>query len=324
MVCDDCTKSLSTLSAPDPWAVGGRDRAKSGDNKLLRKGVRANPYANACKICKMKVSQNYAIYCTQCAHGKGICAVCGKQVLDTSMYKMSEAGNSLHVVRDRDEAKFKSAEQIAREKAQQDLYDYLLKTGQMGRMPTRAAFEAAGQRELVTALLASFGGLHAAADAMNLSKLLLNDEAEAKKQAKREAAQREAEAAAQAAAERQAAAEQQEAAAEALPAAAGEAGSDVAPGHDDDWPPGVARPTAATTPATEAVSVPAVAPASAPLRPPPPPPASTDPRWQYDPNTGLYFQLATMAYYDHAKKQYYENGTWTGTPPLWKRRAALH
>ena len=41
MVCDDCTKNLSTLSAPDPWAAGGRDRSKAGDNKLLRKGVRS-------------------------------------------------------------------------------------------------------------------------------------------------------------------------------------------------------------------------------------------------------------------------------------------
>ena len=67
----------------------------------------------------MKVQQNHATYCTVCAYSKGICAICGKQVLDITMYKMPEGGTSLHTVRDREEAKFKSAEQIAREKAQE-------------------------------------------------------------------------------------------------------------------------------------------------------------------------------------------------------------
>ena len=34
----------------------------------------------------------------------GCAAVCGKQVLDTSMYKMSEGGNGWHKVRERDAA----------------------------------------------------------------------------------------------------------------------------------------------------------------------------------------------------------------------------
>ena len=144
MVCEDCSKSTTGLAAPDAWRAGGRDLTKAGENKLLKRGVRSNPYGNCCKICKMKVQISNASYCTPCAYGRGICAVCGKQVLDTTMYKMSEGGVGLHKTGSKDEAKFKSPEQIAREKAQADLYAYLQQTGQDGKMPTKAALEAAG------------------------------------------------------------------------------------------------------------------------------------------------------------------------------------
>ena len=195
MVCDDCKSQLSVVSAPDPWKAGSASSSahrKIDENKALRKGVRANPYGNCCKICKMKVQQNNATYCTMCAYAKGICAICGKQVLDTSMYKMSEGGNFMHTVGKREESSFKSQEQIAREAAQNDLFTYLQSTGQVGRMPTREALEVAGRGDLAKALIASFGGLHAAADSMGLSKRLLNEEAEAKKSQKRHAAQKEA------------------------------------------------------------------------------------------------------------------------------------
>lgn len=157
MVCDDCTRQLSIISAPDPWKVGSASASRKIDeNKALRKGVRANPYGNCCKVCKMKVQQNNATYCTQCAYAKGICAICGKQVLDTSMYKMSEGGSFTHTVRDRDESSFKSTEQLAREKAQNDLFSYLQSTGQTGRMPTKTALERAGQGALA--------GVHARAN----------------------------------------------------------------------------------------------------------------------------------------------------------------
>ena len=118
MVCDDCTARLSVLSAPDPWKSGSTSASavrRVDENKALRKGIRSNPYGNSCKVCKLRVQQNFATYCTQCAYAKGICAICGKQVLDTSMYKMSEGGNFSHTVRNREESSFKSAEQIARE-----------------------------------------------------------------------------------------------------------------------------------------------------------------------------------------------------------------
>ena len=84
MVCEDCKSKLSVISAPDPWAAGSRGATATrrvNENKLLRKGVRSNPYGNGCKICKLKCQQNNAMYCTICAYAKGICSICGKQVL---------------------------------------------------------------------------------------------------------------------------------------------------------------------------------------------------------------------------------------------------
>ena len=314
MVCDDCTRKLSTLSAPDPWkmaggsasgGVGGATR-RIDENKALRKGIRSNPYGNCCKICKMKVQQNHATYCTQCAYAKGICAICGKQVLDTSMYKMSEGGLSMHKPGGREEAAFKSAEQLAREAAQNELFDYLQSTGQVGRMPTRAALETAGRGALAAALVTSFGGLNAAADAMGLSKKLLTDEAEERKVAKREAAQQKA---AQREEQQRLALEQQQLREQQGEGAEGAEGADAAP-EDDDLPPGVALPAAgAPPPVADAPAVAAVAP------PPPPPRVIADPRWQYDPNTGLYFQLSTQCYFDAGKSLYHKNGAWSREKP---------
>jgi hypothetical protein len=50
---------------------------------------RYQPYGkSACKLCKSVLHQE-GLYCHNCAYSKGLCAVCGKQVLDTKMYKQS-------------------------------------------------------------------------------------------------------------------------------------------------------------------------------------------------------------------------------------------
>ncbi|CAM9470958.1 unnamed protein product [Heterosigma akashiwo] len=46
------------------------------------------PLERACRICKQKVAQN-AHYCQECAYAKGICAMCGRRILNTKEYKMS-------------------------------------------------------------------------------------------------------------------------------------------------------------------------------------------------------------------------------------------
>ena len=197
------------------------------------------------------------------------------------MYKMSE-GLALHKVQNREESAFKSTEQMARAKRQQGLLEYLSSTGQVGRMPTRVALESAGKKDLADALVASYGGLHHAADAMGLSKRLLNEEAEAKKVSKREQAQQAAESrrvAAEEESERQQQLwlEQQQQQRHAL--------GDEESAVEDDAPPGVGllAPVQPSLPPEEEAA-PLPAPASAAV---PPPPRSTDSRWQYD-RTGVY------------------------------------
>lgn len=64
------------------------------------------PYQSKCKDCKQPVTQNKAKYChgeyrsiaeqgrcahsfLGCAYKKGLCSICGKQILDTTGYVMS-------------------------------------------------------------------------------------------------------------------------------------------------------------------------------------------------------------------------------------------
>ncbi|KAI7872612.1 PDZ-binding protein [Mucor mucedo] len=98
MVCKKCEKKLTTLAAPDKWKDGsknvlaGSSGRKLNQNKLLSRSAklsRFNPLESKCKICKTKVHQDKAHYCQDCAYKKGICAMCGKQVLDTSSYKQT-------------------------------------------------------------------------------------------------------------------------------------------------------------------------------------------------------------------------------------------
>ncbi|ORY96278.1 cysteine-rich PDZ-binding protein-like protein [Syncephalastrum racemosum] len=97
MVCKKCEKKLTGVAAPDKWKEGskntkvGSEGRKLNQNKLLSKSakIRFNPYESKCKICKQKVHQQQAHYCQQCAYKRGICAMCGKQVLDTTSYKQS-------------------------------------------------------------------------------------------------------------------------------------------------------------------------------------------------------------------------------------------
>ena len=51
---------------------------------------RWQPYAAKCTVCKSALHQQ-AIYCQSCAYSKGVCAMCGKQILDTTGYKQSHA-----------------------------------------------------------------------------------------------------------------------------------------------------------------------------------------------------------------------------------------
>lgn len=90
MVCDKCEKKLTKVACPEKWKDGG-DKRKVNQNKLLNKDKRFTPYgSNAkCKLCKQQVHQGDGMYCHGCAYAKGLCAMCGKQILDTKSYKQS-------------------------------------------------------------------------------------------------------------------------------------------------------------------------------------------------------------------------------------------
>ncbi|MPC34236.1 Cysteine-rich PDZ-binding protein [Portunus trituberculatus] len=44
-----------------------------------------------CRICRSKVHQAGSHFCQGCAYKKGICAMCGKKILDTTNYRQSSA-----------------------------------------------------------------------------------------------------------------------------------------------------------------------------------------------------------------------------------------
>ena len=55
---------------------------KGNDQKKL-----FDPSGTKCKICKMGKTQQGHHYCQKCAYSKGICAMCGVKIIDTSVYK---------------------------------------------------------------------------------------------------------------------------------------------------------------------------------------------------------------------------------------------
>ncbi|XKL67733.1 hypothetical protein PGB90_003224 [Kerria lacca] len=98
MVCQDCEKKLGRVITPDPWKIGARNTVESGgrklgENKLLTaKKSRFSPYNSKfqqCRICRTSVHQAGSSYCQACAYKKGICAMCGKKLIDTKNYRQS-------------------------------------------------------------------------------------------------------------------------------------------------------------------------------------------------------------------------------------------
>ncbi|KAI4807235.1 hypothetical protein KUCAC02_027057 [Chaenocephalus aceratus] len=99
MVCDKCETKLGIkVITPDTWKDGARNTtgwwAKLNENKILTsKKARFDPYSKTgfatCRICRSSVHQHGSHYCQGCAYKKGICAMCGKKVLDTKNYRQT-------------------------------------------------------------------------------------------------------------------------------------------------------------------------------------------------------------------------------------------
>jgi len=92
MVCGKCEKKLSKVACPDKWKDGSNNTNETGrklnENKMLSTKKRWAPYSKQCTVCKASLQPEYS-YCQKCAYVKGLCAMCGKQVLDTKGYKQS-------------------------------------------------------------------------------------------------------------------------------------------------------------------------------------------------------------------------------------------
>ncbi|XP_063427124.1 cysteine-rich PDZ-binding protein-like [Mytilus trossulus] len=97
MVCEKCEKKLGKVITPDPWKTGARNITegggrKIGENKALTaKKNRFAPYEGfaKCKICRSSVHQKGSHYCQGCAYKKGICAMCGKKIIETKNYRQT-------------------------------------------------------------------------------------------------------------------------------------------------------------------------------------------------------------------------------------------
>ncbi|CAK0785022.1 hypothetical protein CVIRNUC_008227 [Coccomyxa viridis] len=90
MVCSKCEAKLRKGGpAPDPWREGSTNTdRKINENKLLGR-KKFMPSQSKCKTCKSTLHDANATYCQGCAYQKGICHVCGNQILDTSGYRQS-------------------------------------------------------------------------------------------------------------------------------------------------------------------------------------------------------------------------------------------
>eukprot|EP01039_Chlorochromonas_danica_P007353 gene7353-8135_t len=99
MVCESCQSKLSKVIVPDKWKAGARNVVAVGGvkagktNRLLAAAKKDGgspwiPDESRCRICRSKVQANLH-YCNDCAHKKGICAMCGKKTVDTSSYRMT-------------------------------------------------------------------------------------------------------------------------------------------------------------------------------------------------------------------------------------------
>ncbi|CEF64811.1 Cysteine-rich PDZ-binding protein [Strongyloides ratti] len=94
MVCEKCTSKLRQLPSAKKLpnsrkpssltTIGSRpllpkDKFKPNNKESFKK----------CKICKKPTHREGAYYCQDCSYQKGICALCGMKIANTSSYKQS-------------------------------------------------------------------------------------------------------------------------------------------------------------------------------------------------------------------------------------------
>ena len=98
-------------------------------------------------------------------------------------------------------------------------------------------------------------------------------------------------------------------------AAAGEGAEEHPAEGAEDLPPGVSAATSAAPAAPAAAPPPAgkAAASKAAGKAPAAPAAPAEPgsdEWKFDPNSGLFYQLSSSAYYDGNSGKYFKDGGW--------------
>uniref|UniRef100_A0A0N4Z9F3 Cysteine-rich PDZ-binding protein n=1 Tax=Parastrongyloides trichosuri TaxID=131310 RepID=A0A0N4Z9F3_PARTI len=85
MVCENCISKLRQLPS-------SRRKLKITDKPLQQndkfKKTSADKFKK-CKICKKVTHREGAYYCQDCSYQKGICALCGRKISNTTSYRQS-------------------------------------------------------------------------------------------------------------------------------------------------------------------------------------------------------------------------------------------
>jgi len=130
MVCQKCEKKLANLANPDVWRDGGKNNTtgygkdgggrKIGENMLLKnmKHGRAAPFIKKCRGCKKSMHQE-GQYCSACAHQQGLCAICGKKMVDVSAFRMDLGNQFNESQKERQRLKEKAEKEAPKEEIDQ-------------------------------------------------------------------------------------------------------------------------------------------------------------------------------------------------------------
>ncbi|EDS33373.1 HSPC139 [Culex quinquefasciatus] len=92
MVCEKCEKKLGKVITPDPWKTGARNTTEGGgrkinENKALSSAkTRFNPIG---PDLQAKDSPSRKSLLPAVRVQKGICAMCGKKLIDVKNYRQS-------------------------------------------------------------------------------------------------------------------------------------------------------------------------------------------------------------------------------------------
>uniref|UniRef100_A0A8R1DEW9 Cysteine-rich PDZ-binding protein n=1 Tax=Caenorhabditis japonica TaxID=281687 RepID=A0A8R1DEW9_CAEJA len=97
MVCGDCEKKLTKIVGVDPYRHKKTNRAADGSgpktvttkNRLIGVQKKTSIVGVRCKLCKQLIHQPGSHYCSTCAYQKGICAMCGKKIINTKGLRQS-------------------------------------------------------------------------------------------------------------------------------------------------------------------------------------------------------------------------------------------